>query len=287
MVHAPSCRGRRALRTDPLRARRSSSRRAPCRSASTRRTPRSSTSRPAVLTVVACLVDDLRRDRRRRSLFGNLSDRIGRRPVLAPGGAARRAQPRALRSSRTTSRRCSSRGRVTGLAIGLFTGRGDRRADRARRRPAETRDGRHARGDASDRRVRERARRRRLLRRSTGRTRCELVYVVCLVPPAPRLLAASLTMEETLPEKRPFELKLQRLEIPRDGRRDVRPRVARLPAAASPPPRSSSRSGRRSRWSCSTSDEPRDRRRDRRLLPRHVVARADALPRHADPARRP
>ena len=78
-----------------------------------------------------------------------------------------------------------------------------------------------------------------------------LVYVVSLFLLLPAFWGA-LTMEETLPEKRPFELQA------RSGSRSRATAAAssasrRSSASArSPPPRSSSRSGRRSQWSCST-----------------------------------
>ena len=63
----------------------------------------------------------------------------------------------------------------------------------------------------------------------------------------------------------------------------VRSRVARLPLCIRrrlvlPVARADDRRG------AARPEEPRDRRGDRVVLPRHVVARADALPRHADPA---
>ena len=96
-------------------------------------------------------------------LFGNLSDRIGRRAVLIPGVLLGARQPRAvrLRERRPDAVRGARHLRARGRAL---HGRGHRGADRARaagRRHAPRRD---ARGDDVDRRLRDGAADRRHLR---------------------------------------------------------------------------------------------------------------------------
>lgn len=147
---------------------------------------------------------------------GNLSDQIGRRPVLIPAvGIGALCLVGMLVATNVWTLLVARS--VTGLAIGLFTGAGTAAltelAPHGETRKAAT----HA-ATAG------------IIGFGSGPVvggffaeylpyPLRLVYVVSLFLLIPAFWGA-LTMEETLKEKRPFELKLQRLEIPKDGRRE-------------------------------------------------------------------
>ena len=147
---------------------------------------------------------------------GKLSDQIGRRPVLLPAvGIGALCLVGMLVATNVWTLLVARS--VTGLAIGLFTGAGTAALTELAA-PGETRKAAtHAAtagiiGFASGPVVGG-------LFAEYGPWPLRLVYVVSLFLLLPALYGV-LTMEETMRDRRPFELKLQRLEIPRDGRRE-------------------------------------------------------------------
>lgn len=147
---------------------------------------------------------------------GTLSDQIGRRPVLLPALGIGALCLVGMLVATNVWMLLVARS-VTGLAIGLFTGAGTAALTELAA-PGETRRAAtHAAtagilGFASGPVVGG-------LFAEYGPWPLRLVYVVSLFLLLPALYGA-LTMEETMRNRRPFALKLQRLEIPRDGRRE-------------------------------------------------------------------
>ena len=147
---------------------------------------------------------------------GRLSDQIGRRPVLLSGVVIGAVCLVGMLTATSVWALLVSRS-LTGLAIGLFTGA----ATAALTELAPT---------GETRRAATRAATAGIIGFASGPVvggffaeylpwPLRLVYVVSLFLLVPAFFGA-LTMEETVRDRRPFELRLQRLEVPHGGRRE-------------------------------------------------------------------
>jgi MFS family permease len=149
-------------------------------------------------------------------LFGKVSDQVGRRPVLLPALAVGALCIIGMGVAQEEWTLIVSRS-ISGLGIGLFTGAGTAALTELAPPDESRRAATHAAtagilGFASGPVVGG-------LFVEYGPWPLRLVYVVSLLLLVPALVGV-LSMPETLAKRQPFSLRLQRLDVPADGRRE-------------------------------------------------------------------